>query len=89
MSYTCRCDRTIQSGFYTGIRNSAGGVGNSWGCCERREQKFFHTPLQGVLFASEHPWKIRKDVKHRRNRTRGMLAQILNPRGQPALLEMN
>jgi len=51
----------------------------------RSRQSIIHrlTPFK----APEIELKNKKDVKHRRNRLRGMRAQIMNPRGSPALLE--
>jgi hypothetical protein len=76
----------LTAGCYTGIRNWGGELEVVGGCCDRSEQKIFHTPYR-VFLPLNTPWKRRKDVKQRRNRPRGMRAQILNPRGPLALLE--
>ena len=43
--------------------------------------------VQGPIEISLKKVGSRKNAKHRRNRTRGMRAQILNPREPPVLLE--
>ena len=47
----------------------------------------FSLPFNAVQGPRNFVEKSRKNAKHRRNRTRGMRAQILNPREPPVLLE--
>ena len=47
----------------------------------------FVLPFNTVQGPRNFVEKSRKNAKHRRNRTRGMRAQILNPREPPVLLE--
>jgi len=59
-------------------------------CCEKICS---HLPIEGVFFASEHPWGVlfyrltpfkALEIELEKEERRGMRAQILNPRGPPA-----